>query len=155
MCDQQALAHPWLKGDTATDYNLLPEIKQYMAKARLRRGIERVKLANRIEALKIQDDDPEHTDIPADAVAAADQTHRSFYGRSNRSNSSTDETPASSETVPEGGKRTLSKAIKGAIFREVVMAKVREMKEAEEIQEQEQAFKVAETSEKDAKRKSQ
>jgi calcium/calmodulin-dependent protein kinase I len=146
------LAHPWLKGETATDHNLLPEIKQYMAKARLRRGIERVKLANRIEALKIQDDDPDHTDIPSDAVSAADQSHRSFYGKADQSSSSDAAAPVASEAVPE--KRTLSKAIKGAIFREVVLAKVREMKQQEQIQEQEEALKVAETAEKEAKRKS-
>lgn len=146
------MAHPWLKGETATDHNLLPEIKQYMAKARLRRGIERVKLANRIEALKIQDDDPDHTDIPSDAVLAADQSHRSFYGKADKSSSSDVAAPVASEAVPE--KRTLSKAIKGAIFREVVLAKVREMKQQEQIQEQEEALKVAETAEKEAKRKS-
>jgi calcium/calmodulin-dependent protein kinase I len=125
---------------------LLPEIKQYMAKARLRRGIERVKLANRIEALKMQEDDPENTDMPDDAQAAADQSHRSFYGRSDKPHSS-----ASSSTPSQaspGEKRTLSKAVKGAIFREVVLAKVREMKQ------QEQALKVTEDAEKEAKRKS-
>jgi calcium/calmodulin-dependent protein kinase I len=146
------LAHPWLKGETATDHNLLPEIKQYMAKARLRRGIERVKLANRIDALKIQDDDPEHTDIPADAVLAADQSHRSFSDNADKTSSSNTTVPC--ESAPEGGKRTLSKAIKGAIFREVVMAKVREMKEQEQIKETEEALKVAEIAEKDAKRRS-
>lgn len=132
---------------------MLPEIKQYMAKARLRRGIERVKLANRIEALKIQDDDPEHTDIPADAVLAADQSHRSFSDNADRSGSSNTIT-VSSESTPEGGKRTLSKAIKGAIFREVVLAKVREMKEQEQIKETEEALKVAEIADKEAKRRS-
>ncbi|KAH8905153.1 calcium/calmodulin-dependent protein kinase [Coniochaeta sp. PMI_546] len=143
---QQALAHPWLSGENATDHNLLPEIKQYMAKARLRRGIERVKLANRIEALKMQEDDPENTDMPADAQAAADQSHRSFYGTSDNSHSTaSSSTPSQTQT---GEKRTLSKAVKGAIFREVVLAKVREMKQ------QEQALKVTEDAEKEAKRKS-
>ncbi len=102
-----------------------------MAKARLRRGIELVKLANRIEALKIQEDDPNNSDVPSDATLAADQSRR-FSG------------PA----APVAGKRNLSKAIKGAIFREVVLAKVREMKE------QEQTLKVAEEAEREAKRKS-
>lgn len=117
-----------------------------MAKARLRRGIERVKLANRIEALKMQEDDDENTDMPSDATAAADQSHRSFYGRSHNPHGS-----ASSSTTSQasaGEKRTLSKAVKGAIFREVVLAKVREMKQ------QEQALKVTEDAEKEAKRKS-
>jgi calcium/calmodulin-dependent protein kinase I len=126
---------------------LLPEIKQYMAKARLRRGIERVKLANRIEALKMQEDDPENTDMPADAQAAANNSHRSYYGTTDNTHSSS----ASSTTSAQpsvGEKKTLSKAVKGAIFREVVLAKVREMKQ------QEQALKVTEDAEKEAKRKS-
>ena len=48
---------------------MLPEIRAYMAKARLRRGIEMVKLANRIEALKMQEDEeedvPQAGDVPA------------------------------------------------------------------------------------------
>jgi calcium/calmodulin-dependent protein kinase I len=110
---------------------LLPEIKAYMAKARLRRGIEMVKLTNRIEALKLVDDDPENPDFPANpkvpgAVSAAK------------------EGTASGET----GKAKLTRAMKGAIFREVVLAKVREMRE------QEQTLKVKEEVEKEAKRKS-
>ena len=75
MFIQEALAHPWLKGETASDHNLLPEIRAYVAKARLRRGIELVKLANRIEALKMQEDEeedvPGEADVPANAKEAA------------------------------------------------------------------------------------
>ncbi|KAL1898412.1 Calmodulin-dependent protein kinase cmk2 [Ceratocystis pirilliformis] len=109
---ERALNHPWLSGESATDHNLLPEIKAYMAKAKLRRGIELVKLTNRIEALKHLEEDPEDSDLPDQSTLTADQA--------------TDK-PASPE-----GKRTLSKTIKGAIFREVVMAKVREMKQQQE-----------------------
>jgi calcium/calmodulin-dependent protein kinase I len=95
-----------------------------MAKARLKRGIEMVKLANRIEALKMHDDDPENPDFPAD-------------------------TGASPLTSSAGGpKKSLSRATKGAIFRAVVLAKVREMKE------QEQTLKVKEEAEKEARRRS-
>jgi len=118
---ERALSHPWLSGENATDHNLLPEIKAYLTKARLRRGIELVKLANRIEALKMQEDDPENSDIPKDSTLAADQSR-----------------VPSSPDKPVTEKRTLSKTIKGAIFREVVLAKVREMKE------QEQTLKVTE-----------
>ncbi|KAK0631984.1 calcium/calmodulin-dependent protein kinase [Immersiella caudata] len=118
---ERALSHPWLSGENATDHNLLPEIKAYLTKARLRRGIELVKLANRIEALKMQEDDPENSDIPRDSTLAADQSR-----------------VPSSPDKPASEKRTLSKTIKGAIFREVVLAKVREMKE------QEQTLKVTE-----------
>ncbi|KAI1407069.1 calcium/calmodulin-dependent protein kinase 1 [Hypoxylon sp. FL1857] len=132
---QQALKHPWLSGENASDHNLLPEIKAYMAKARLRRGIELVKLANRIEALKIQEDDPENPDFQADSVAAAGQA-QSSAGK------------AASPKEESTGKGKLTRAMKGAIFREVVLAKVREMKE------QEQTLKVKEEVEKEAKRKS-
>jgi calcium/calmodulin-dependent protein kinase I len=110
---------------------LLPEIKAYIAKARLKRGIEMVKLANRIEALKMQEDDPENPDFPADSKDAA-----------------ADAAVANSSDPPRE-KKSLSKIAKGAIFREVVLAKVREMKE------QEQTLKVKEEAEKkEAKRRS-
>ncbi|KAI1402397.1 calcium/calmodulin-dependent protein kinase 1 [Hypoxylon fuscum] len=131
---QQAMKHPWLSGENATDHNLLPEIKAYIAKARLRRGIELVKLANRIEALKIQEDDPENPDFPEDTLVAAGQA----------------QSAATKPPSPKGesGTSKLTRAMKGAIFREVVLAKVREMKE------QEQTLKVKEEVEKEAKRKS-
>ncbi|KAI1394238.1 calcium/calmodulin-dependent protein kinase 1 [Hypoxylon trugodes] len=136
---QQALKHPWLSGENASDHNLLPEIKAYMAKARLRRGVEMVKLANRIEALKIQEDDPENPDFPADPVAAAGNAQPAA-GKST--------SPKAEASGEGGGKGRLSRAVKGAIFREVVLAKVREMKE------QEQTLKVKEEVEKEARRKS-
>ncbi|KAI9764733.1 MAG: hypothetical protein M1835_007521 [Candelina submexicana] len=113
---QEALHHVWLSGMTAGDHNLLPEIRAYIAKARLRRGIELVKLANRIESLRMQDDEDD-TDMPSDSQQAAEQglaTH------------------ASAKDPTGGGKRSLGKMARGAIFREVVLAKVREMKELEE-----------------------
>ncbi|KAM7194291.1 putative calcium calmodulin-dependent protein kinase [Naviculisporaceae sp. PSN 640] len=147
---EEALSHPWLSGETATDHNLLPEIRAYLTKARLRRGIEMVKLANRIEALKMQEDDPENSDMPKDSTLAADQT-RHFSPRAN-SGSSTPKEESSGAGAGAGadgsGKRTLSKTIKGAIFREVVLAKVREMKEKE------QTLKVAEEVENEVRRKS-
>ncbi|KAG9248884.1 kinase-like domain-containing protein [Calycina marina] len=118
---KEALNHIWLSGENATDHNLLPEIKAYMAKARLRRGIEIVKLANRIEALKIQEDEidtPTEHDVPQDARAAAGAAITSGDAGASRPKSA-------------GEKKSLSKIAKGAIFREVVLAKVRDMKEAE------------------------
>ncbi|KAI5867057.1 calcium/calmodulin-dependent protein kinase 1 [Durotheca rogersii] len=131
---KEALKHPWLSGKSATDHNLLPEIKAYIAKARLRRGIELVKLSNRIEALKIQEDDPENPDFPDSSVAATSEAGPIRQP-----------TPTKEEGA---GKGKLTRAMKGAIFREVVMAKVREMKE------QEQTLKVTEEVEKEAKRRS-
>ena len=115
-----------------------------MARARLRRGIELVKLANRIEALKMQEDDSEDSDMPTDAISAADQSRVSPQ----LSPSSTIDSSSTGGTTDSNGKRSLSKTIKGAIFREVVLAKVREMKE------QEQTLKVTEEAEKEVKRRS-
>lgn len=115
-----ALKHPWLKGESASDRDLLPEIRAYTARARLRRGIEIVKLANRIEALKMQEDDD---DIPS--------TEELGTG-SEKADATAAESKAT-EDVPEATKRpSLSKVARGDIFREVVLAKVREMKDNEE-----------------------
>ncbi|KAJ2907060.1 putative calcium calmodulin-dependent protein kinase protein [Zalerion maritima] len=124
---KEALGHVWLTGKNASDHNLLPELKAYMARARLRRGIELVKLANRIEALKMQEDDPENTDVPDDATLAADESRSSPFKLPAAA-------PAAVEPAaqPPAEKRSLSKTIKGAIFREVVLAKVREMKREQE-----------------------
>ncbi|KAH6709598.1 kinase-like domain-containing protein [Leptodontidium sp. 2 PMI_412] len=125
---KQALRHSWLSGENATDHNLLPEIKAYMAKARLRRGIEIVKLANRIEMLKMQEDEeedvPGQADVPADAKAAAGAALSGQDAGAGLASST------AAGSAP-GGKRSLSKIAKGAIFREIVLAKVREMKESE------------------------
>jgi len=131
---QQALKDPWIAGKGATDHNLLPEIKAYMARARLKRGVELVKLANRIEALKMQEDEdedaPQEADIPADSKAAAQQALGSRSTTASSSGSSLQ--PPESEQQPR--KRSLSKLAKSGIFREVVLAKVREMKAEEEKQ---------------------
>lgn len=113
---REALQDPWIAGKGATDHNILPEIKAYMATAKLKRGIELVKLANRIEALKLQEDEeeeqPNESDVPADSLQAADQAaHAHSRGQS-----------SSSLAVPAGEptrKRSLSKLAKSAIFREV------------------------------------
>src|SRR3954469_12073532 len=100
-----------------------------MAKARLRRGIEIVKLANRIEALKMQEDEiedvPGEADVPADAKAAAGAALSGEDAGAGLASST------EAGTAP-GGKRSLSNIAKGAIFREVVLAKVREAKEQEQ-----------------------
>lgn len=101
-----------------------------MAKARLRRGIEIIKLANRIEALKMQEEDSDDipdvmNDVPGDAKAAAGAV------LSGQDPGSSKGLPTTSGAAAPGGKKSLSKIAKGAIFREVVLAKVREMKESE------------------------
>ncbi|KAI9680180.1 MAG: hypothetical protein M1829_001417 [Trizodia sp. TS-e1964] len=120
----EALRHVWLSGKTAGDHNLLPEIRAFTARARLRRGIELVKLANRIEALRIREDEegaPDDVDVPANSGEALGKALS---------------TPARGKGLKptDGGreKKSLSKLARGAIFREVVLAKVREMKDAAE-----------------------
>lgn len=122
---EEALKHRWLKGETASDHDLLPEIRSYMAKARLRRGIEMVKLANRIEALKMRDEDPEAGDLPGDVGAAAREGVGAVEGSSGGGGGG-------------GGDAAgrLSRAARSAIFREVVLAKVREVKAEEKAAEE-------------------
>lgn len=114
----------WLSGKTASDHNLLPEIRAYVARARLRRGVDIVKLANRIEALKkLDDSESGQQDVPGDAAEAASEALvNKRYGQKGLG--------AADSPLPTG-KKSLSKIARGAIFREVVLAKVREMKEQE------------------------
>ncbi len=114
----QALHDPWIMGHGATNHDLLPEIKAYIARSRLKRGVELVKLANRIESLRMQEDDEEDGphDVPADAKKAAEEAvdhHHPQHGAS-----------AAGGLMPPGDqgparKRSLSKLAKSAIFREV------------------------------------
>lgn len=77
-----------------------------------------VKLTNRIEALRMRDDDPGEGDLPSDAQKAAKEGVVKV-----------------NEPNPAGGSKgpgRLSRAARSAIFREVVLAKVKEMKAEEE-----------------------
>lgn len=123
VTSDEALKHSWLTGKTASDRDLLPEIRAYIARARLRRGIEIVKLANRIEALKMHEEDEEDIPSPMDMGASADAGPSKAPEASPTGDACSDGTRK---------KRSLSKIARGAIFREVVLAKVREMKENEE-----------------------
>lgn len=132
----EALKHPWLKGESASDRDLLPEIRAYIARSRLKRGIEIIKLANRIEALKMQEEDD---DIPSvmdaqDSSDASDKPRSSILPFPTLSTGNANAPPGPDAEGDTGGtkKRSLSKIARGAIFREVVLAKVREMKENEE-----------------------
>jgi calcium/calmodulin-dependent protein kinase I len=60
---EQAMKHSWLSGETATDHDLLPDLRSYRSRMRLKRAIEVVKLRNRIKALKDKDEDPENSDM--------------------------------------------------------------------------------------------
>lgn len=120
-----ALKHPWLKGESAGDRDLLPEIRAHNAKARLRRGIEIIKLANRIEALKMQEEDEEDIPNPSD-ISSDSSPFPSVPSSDEKSGDNPDGTPGTTK------KRSLSKIARGSIFREVVLAKVREVKQNEE-----------------------
>ncbi|KAL8671721.1 MAG: hypothetical protein Q9168_003792 [Polycauliona sp. 1 TL-2023] len=127
LTSEEALQDVWLTGKTASDFNLLPEFRAYMAKARLKRGIEIIKLANRIETLRIQADDDEDVDIPINSGEMAGQELAKKPPGSEHSLATSTDTQ----------KKSLSKIAKGAIFREVVFAKVREEKEIAERQKAE------------------
>ena len=126
LTSEEALQDVWISGKTAnTDFNLLPEFRSFMAKARLKRGIEVIKLANRIEALRMQEDeeDPnDQADIPTNSGEMAGQTLAKPIANNERS----------LPTSENRERKSLSKLAKGAIFREVVLAKVREEKEKAE-----------------------
>ncbi|KAK3063818.1 Calmodulin-dependent protein kinase cmk2 [Teratosphaeriaceae sp. CCFEE 6253] len=100
-----------------------------MARAKLRRGIDLVKLANRIEALKMQEDEeddvPQAAEVPADSKKAAQEAMNAHKPGDGGLRPPEHDLPR---------KRSLSKLAKTAIFREVVLAKVREMKAHEEQQ---------------------
>uniref|UniRef100_A0A093Y5L7 calcium/calmodulin-dependent protein kinase n=1 Tax=Talaromyces marneffei PM1 TaxID=1077442 RepID=A0A093Y5L7_TALMA len=136
---EEALTHRWLKGDTASDHNLLPEIKAYMARAKLRRGIEIIKLANRIEALKMQEDDEEFNGADASAENRDTSDIVSAFPAlsvTNPSGDVKDATETSSSQQSQEGvttkKRSLSRVARGDIFREIVLAKVRDAKQEQE-----------------------
>ncbi|KAI9850864.1 MAG: hypothetical protein M1838_004933 [Thelocarpon superellum] len=128
---KEALKNVWLSGNTASEHNLLPEIRAYIAKARLRRGIELVKLANRIEALKLQEeeDDGPDDDLPSHVGEAVGQALTHPTTGKGLDTTKPAETKTGSGST---GKKSLSRLARGAIFREVVLAKVREVKEQEE-----------------------
>ncbi|OLL22736.1 Calcium/calmodulin-dependent protein kinase [Neolecta irregularis DAH-3] len=66
---KQALSHPWLVGDTAKTQDILPSVKAGLTIRR--RAVEHVKLANRIKALGMTEDD--ESIYEDTGVAATDQ----------------------------------------------------------------------------------
>jgi calcium/calmodulin-dependent protein kinase I len=109
---QQALQHPWVSGVVATDHDLLPGIHAYIAKAKLKRGIEMVKLANRIEALKMQED--EEFDVPHEVCVPAN-VREATHVPSSRGLGGLQ--PGKELELPK--KRSLNRLAKTTIFREV------------------------------------
>lgn len=81
----------------------------------MRLAVQRVQLARRIETLKMQEGEDSDHDIPQDAHAAADQA-------------------LSDPNAPKLGQGRLSRALKADIFREIVLAKTREMRQQAETE---------------------
>lgn len=114
-----------MTGLTASDHDIVKELRSRRIKARLRLGVERVKLAKRIDDLK-REEEADDADFPDDASSAAD------------------EALGSEESVTEmsSGKSRLSKAVKGDIFRAVVLAKTKELRQQKETESVETAAKT-------------
>ncbi|KAK6541210.1 hypothetical protein TWF694_008577 [Orbilia ellipsospora] len=123
LTSSEALRNVWLVGDVATEHDILPELKQFLARARLKRGVELVRLSNRIQALRLQQDEnsEDKDDLPEEAGEAAASA------------------PGASGVLP-GSSRRLSRAARSAIFREVVLAKVRDMKSQAQREEAEKTM---------------
>lgn len=119
LTSEQALHHSWLSGLTATDHDLVKTLRSRRIKTRMRLAIERVRLANRIEAIRRQQED-EDADIPSNAEHAADEALQS---------------PDGAAKSKAGG---MSRAQQADILRSVVLAKAREEKENKETQQLEQ-----------------
>jgi calcium/calmodulin-dependent protein kinase I len=143
----EALEHVWLTGQGASDHNLLPEIKSWVTKARLRRGVELALLKTRIESLRLQSDETEEgmeDDIPSDTTSAATQAaahHHANDGAADPSRLAPGGRPAHRR------ERSLSKIARSQIFREVVLAKVKEMKrDAERVKVEQEAVENAKQS---------
>ncbi|CAH0026740.1 unnamed protein product [Clonostachys rhizophaga] len=104
---EEALGHIWLSGKTATDHDLLPEIRRAReARAKLKHAILAVSLKKRIAALKADESD-------------------------------SDEMGDAEESIPSvGGEKKLNvlreKVKDGAVFREVVLGAVRDKRAKEE-----------------------
>lgn len=119
LTSAQALNHSWLSGLTATDHDIAETLKKRRIKTRMRLAIERVRLANRIESIRRQQEG-EDTDIPSNSEQAADHALQ---------------TPIGAEKTTEEG---MSRAQKADILRTVVLAKAKEEKELAETKKMEQ-----------------
>ena len=106
---QEALKHHWLTGVSATDKDLVKELRSRQVKARLKIAVQRIQLAKRIELLKQQESlSNSESDMPQSPVDAANEA---FAGK---------------------GSSLLSRKLKGDIFRAVVLAKAKEIKAQKE-----------------------
>lgn len=123
LSTQEALRHIWLSGENATDHDLLPELRAAKeARAKLKKAILAIQLQKRIARLRSEDGDDSDNDLQ-DAeqnVEDGGGLAKAFSGVSVSSGGS-DKKPSLKDRVKDG-----------AIFREVVLAKVREEKAKKE-----------------------
>ncbi|KEY71284.1 hypothetical protein S7711_08865 [Stachybotrys chartarum IBT 7711] len=125
---EEALSHSWLSGKTATDHDLLPELRRAQeARAKLRHAILAVSLQKRLSKLKDAESD------------------ESDMGEAEPVPKVTSELAVGSESKPGMLKEKLKG---GAVFREVVLATVRDAKQKQD------ALKADEELEKEARRRS-
>lgn len=134
---QEALRHNWLSGQNATEHDLLPELRRAKeARAKLRKVILAVQLQKRIARLRHEADGDDDDNDLQDAAQNVDSSGlaKALSGVS-VSSAGSGSSGASSASAGSGEtkKPSLRDSVKsGAVFREVVLAKVREEKAKKE-----------------------
>lgn len=113
------MRHIWLSGQNATDHDLLPELRRAKeARAKLRKAIMAIQLQKRIARLRAHGDSDDSDNELQDAAQNVDGggLAKAFSGVS-----------VSNSAAGDKKKPSLKDHLKdGAIFREVVLAKVRD-----------------------------
>lgn len=128
---QEALRHIWLSGQNATEHDLLPELRRAKeARAKLQKVIFAIQLQKRIARLRHEAGGDDYDDGLQDAEQNVETTGlaKAFSGVSVSSGGS-----GGSGSSGETKKPSLKDTVRsGAVFREVVLAKVREEKAKKE-----------------------
>lgn len=119
---KEALNDAWLKENEITDKNLVANIREgFNARKEFRNAIATIQLANRIQHLHMQTDESSE-DLGEGAYSTGHPSNTSEHDQTRLS-------PESSLNRPRSGSR-------GMIFQEVVRAKVRQSKESQDHQSQ-------------------
>ncbi|KAK8150296.1 hypothetical protein G3M48_002866 [Beauveria asiatica] len=129
VTSQEALRHIWLSGENATEHDLLPELRRAKeARAKLKKAILAIQLQKRIARLRHEADDDDDDNDLQDAAQNVESggLAKAFSGISVSSGGSSSSGGAG---AGEAKKPSLKETVRsGAVFREVVLAKVREEK---------------------------
>ncbi|KAK9453880.1 kinase-like domain-containing protein [Dipodascopsis uninucleata] len=116
----ELLKHKWLSGSTATEKDLLPNIREgFNAKSKFIQAIEAVKLANKIRALGFDDDDDDYESVFQD-TSEGNLSSNSVSDVSSRESSGLLEVPSASSSVRRTSFGSRGNATK--VFQEVVKA---------------------------------